>query len=104
VTKRSESSVKIYVVYDPDTGEIVHTHAAYVLGNDEPVAASEADVLALAPERERATRSLRVAPAPSDFDVRSRLQVLQVNRESGEVHVVQRDRPGPERGTQEGTS
>jgi hypothetical protein len=91
--------MKLYVVYDPETGQIVHTHASYLLGNDDPVAADEDEVLALAPATEKDASNLKVAVVPADFDVRSRLQSLRVNPESGEVYVVTRDRPGPERAT-----
>jgi hypothetical protein len=94
--------MKLYVAYDPDTGQIVHTHASYLLGNDDPVAADENEILALAPARERGVRNLKVAVAPADFDVRNRLQALKVDPGSGEVYVVRRDRPGPERVTSDG--
>lgn len=93
--------MKIYVVYDAKTGQVVHTHASYVLGNDDPVAADEDEVLALAPEREQG-RALKVVAAPADFDVRDRLQTLKVDPESGTAFVVKRDRPHPERRTSGG--
>ena len=96
--------MKLYVVYDPNTGQIVHTHASYLLGNDDPVTADEDEVLALAPASEKEASNLKVAIAPTDFDVRNRLQSLKVNPESGEVYVVRRDRPGPERATPDQTS
>jgi len=89
--------MKLYVVYDPNTGQIVHTHASYVLGNDEPVAADEEEVLALAPARDKEGTALRVTAAPADFDIRSRLQSLKVNTETGTAYVVERAQPGPER-------
>ena len=95
--------MKIYVVYDAKTGRVVHTHASYLLGNDDPVAADEDEVLALAPEREQG-RALKVTAAPADFDVRDRLQTLEVDPESGKASVVKRDRPHPERAPHGGAS
>ena len=94
--------MKIYVVYDAKTGQVVHTHASYVLGNDDPVAADEDEVLALAPEREQG-RALKVVAAPAGFGtVRDGLQTLKVDPESGTAFVVKRDRPHPERRTSGG--
>jgi hypothetical protein len=99
-----EETMKVYVVYDPNTGQIVHTHASYVLGNDEPVAADEEEVRALAPASEEHATALRVTAAPADFDIRSRLQSLKVDTETGTAYVVERDRPGPERAMPEQAS
>ncbi len=93
--------MKLYVIYDRDTGEVVHTHTSYVLGNDEPVTATEEDVLAVAP-RGLEGRSIAVAQAPEDFDPRSRLQRLRVDTATGEVRLVEAERPSPERSTRGG--
>jgi len=89
--------MRLYVVYDAETGDIVHTHASYVLGNDDPVAADEDEVLALASTGARQTRALKVAVAPPEFDIRSRLDALRIDPETSEVRVVRRERPGPGR-------
>jgi hypothetical protein len=88
--------MNMYVVYDKHSGAVVHTHASYVLGSDEPVPATEDEVLALAPEAGR-DDAYGVARVPEDFDIRSRLQALEVDASTGAVRVVQRERPGPER-------
>lgn len=88
--------MKLYVVYDKKTGDVLHTHASYLLGSDEPVAASEEEVLALAPDPGPGT-GYAVAMVPDEFDVRSRLQKLTVDPTEGSVRVVTRNRPGPER-------
>lgn len=92
--------MKMYVVYDRSTGQVLHTHASYVLGNNEPVATSEEDVLATVPDAGRGVE-LAVAPVPEGFDVRSRVHALRVDPEAGRVELVPRERPGPERGSGE---
>jgi hypothetical protein len=92
--------MKMYVVYDRKTGRVLHTHAFYVLGHDEPVAATEADVLAATPENVR-DADCAVAAVPEDFDVRSRLHTLRIDPRDGTVTVESRQRPGPERGAEE---
>ncbi|HEY5854094.1 MAG TPA: hypothetical protein VIW24_08605 [Aldersonia sp.] len=90
--------MKMYVVYDKRTGNVLHTHASYVLGSDEPVAAREEEVLALAPNPGPES-AYGVAAVPDGFDIRSRLQELKVDASTGTVRIVNRDRPGPERAT-----
>ena len=90
--------MKMYLVLNSKTGRIVHTHASYVLGNDEPVAASEQEVLELAPDPGQED-TYRVVEAPGDFDVRSRVQRLKIDPATGVIRVTARKRPRPERGT-----
>lgn len=90
--------MKVYLVLDSKTGRIVHTHASYVLGNDEPVATSEEEVLTLAPSS-GPEDAYRVIEAPADFDVHSRVQKLKIDSGTGAIRVTTRKRPRPERGS-----
>ncbi|QAV70319.1 hypothetical protein ESZ53_07605 [Salinibacterium sp. UTAS2018] len=83
--------MNIYIVYDKKTGEVVHTASYYELGNDDPVAAPESDVLALAHhESGRKLSELAVARAPETFDPSDRTKTLSVNPAKGVCSVTDR--------------
>lgn len=91
--------MNIYIVYDKETGEVVHTATYYELGNDDPVAAPESDVLALAEQESGRKRSeLAVAKAPEKFDVSDRTKTLTVDPAKGVCLVSDRQARAGKRG------
>lgn len=83
----------MYVIFDEETGEVLQTHAEYVLGVDEPVAADEAEILELAREEHGRERPLAVTPIPDDFDPTDRTNELRVDVGAKKT-ISQRRDPG----------
>jgi hypothetical protein len=85
--------MSFYVVYDKNDGTILLTYSKYLLGNDEPVACTEDEVLALAAEEFGSDAKLGFAQVPDDFDPRARNQRLSVDQNTGAIEV----KPSPTR-------
>ena len=86
--------MNIYVVYDKQTGQVVHTATFYALGSDDPIACPEGDVLSLAAqEAERDPTDLAVVRAPDDFDPRDRTRTLAIDAKKGVCLVAERKSP-----------
>ncbi len=83
----------LYVIYDEGSGEIVQTHAKYVLGDDEPVACTDEEVLAAADPSHAGEGHLRVAQVPEGFDPHDRSMKITWDPETGKLQEVKRRRP-----------
>ena len=86
----------VYVIYDRATGEVVETFTKYVLGNDEPVACTEEEVLA-AVEGDAPGRELAVAAAPEGFRPSLSGQRLAVRKGAVVVEPARRTPPARRR-------
>lgn len=89
----------LYAIYDRDTGEVVQTHAKYVLGDDQPVACTDEEVLAAAEPEMAQDRRLGVAHVPEGFDPRDRTTRVTVDPDTGEVQAATRKPPRPASGS-----
>lgn len=87
--------MNIYVVYDKQTGRIVHTAARYVLGHDEPVAWAEDEILELARAEVGPRLNLAVAKVPDGFDVRDRTIGLEIDPRTGVCQARKVDKRTP---------
>lgn len=84
----------MYVIYDEETGEVLQTHASYVLGNDEPIAADEEEILDMAREEFGADRRLAVTGLPEGFDPSDRTSTITIDLEAGCAVSSERTRTG----------
>ena len=87
--------MNIYVVYEKKTGRIIHTTSRYVLGNDNPIAWPEEEILSLTRREVGSGVELGVTQVPDDFDVRDRTRILEIDVEKGVCHTREVERPTP---------
>ena len=78
--------MNIYLVYDKESGRILHSVSKYVLGNPEPVPMKPEEVLAELPEEERA--NVGVAGLPDDFHPRDRTKRITIEPTSGVANII----------------
>jgi len=78
--------MNIYLVYDKESGRILHSVSKYVLGNPEPIPMKPEEVLAELPEEERA--NVGVAGLPDDFHPRDRSQRITIEPTSGVANIT----------------
>jgi hypothetical protein len=83
----------LYAIYDKETGEVLQTHAAYVLGNEEPVALAEKELLAAVDPELGPRERLAIAEVPADFDPRDRSKRIAFDKKKNELVAKSRRRP-----------
>ena len=74
-----------YVIYNRENGQILLTHATYVMGQDTPVDTDLDELIEQTREDFDEDIELAVAKAPSNFDPAQRTYRLKVDLDSGKV-------------------
>jgi hypothetical protein len=77
----------IYLVYDKNSGQILHSVSKYVLGNPDPVPMTEEEVVRELSDDLRNAR-IGVAALPRDFDPRDRSKRVVVEPGRGVASLV----------------
>ena len=78
--------MNIYLVYDKQSGRILHSVSKYVLGNPDPVPMKPEEVLAEISEEERA--DIAIAALPRDFNPRDRSKRITIEPTTGVANIT----------------